>query len=255
VEERKRNKRHRELPVAKPNQSSDHLPGLDEAIRIVPAYELVVDRIRLALHMGTYLPGERLPSERAIAEQLGVSRVTVREALRVLQGEHYLRTSRGATGGAVVLQLDEPIDDLRRRMAKRLPEFEAIIDFRLAVECAAARLAARNRTQEHIDHAAQAINELAHSKDLASFRRADGAFHLVIADASGNRLLHRAIQGARAAMFLQLDTIDLHLSQKSSSREHRRVLAAIVNQRPQAAERAMAAHMESTRAAIRADYG
>ena len=234
------------------NQSSDHLPGLDEAIRIVPAYELVVDRIRQALSLGTYLPGEKLPSERTIAEQLGVSRVTVREALRVLQGEHYLRMFRGASGGAVVLARDEPVGVLRQRMRERLSEFESILDFRLAVECAAARLAALNRTPEQLEDAQQTIDELAKASDLPSFRRADSAFHLLIGVASNNRLLLAAIQQARVAMFLPLDTIGLSLSE-ASARQHSKVLRAIAKKDAHAAERAMAAHIEATRLGIRSE--
>ena len=62
------------------------------------AYAAVVERIRRALALGVLLPGERLPAERALAEELGVSRVTVREALRVLQGEGLLVTKRDSGG-------------------------------------------------------------------------------------------------------------------------------------------------------------
>ncbi len=68
-----------------------------------PVYELVVERIRRAIHIGSYVPGDRLPPERALAEQLGVSRTTVREAIRVLEGEGYVESRRGATGGVILL--------------------------------------------------------------------------------------------------------------------------------------------------------
>src|SRR5712691_7348558 len=73
-----------------------------ERIEPSPVYELVVERIRRAIHIGTYVPGDRLPPERALAEQLGVSRTTVREAIRVLEGQGYVETRRGSTGGLTV---------------------------------------------------------------------------------------------------------------------------------------------------------
>src|SRR5262245_21338895 len=61
------------------------------------AYELVVNQLKRAIHLGSYVPGDKLPPERALAEQLGVSRVTTREALRVLQGEGYISVGSGGT--------------------------------------------------------------------------------------------------------------------------------------------------------------
>lgn len=230
--------------------STDHIPGLGQAIRISPAYELVVDRIRLALHLGRYVPGEKLPAERTLAEQLGVSRVTVREALRVLQGEHYLGISRGVNGGAVVLANEEPVEVLRQRLREHLSDFDAILDFRIANEGAAARIAARRRTDADVASAAKTIEEMAECTDFASFRRADSAFHLVIAGATGNPLLQAAIQEARAAMFRPLDVIDLNVTRESSCREHRRILNAIIRRDSAAAERAMEAHIDTTRADV-----
>jgi DNA-binding FadR family transcriptional regulator len=230
--------------------SPDPLPGLDDAIRISPAYELVVERIRLALHLGRYLPGEKLPAERTLAKQLGVSRVTLREALRVLQGENYLQMSRGASGGAVVLARHEPIEVMRQRLRERIPDFDDILDFRIANEGAAARLAAERRTDDDIERAAQTIDEMRECTDISSFRRVDSTFHLLIAAATWNHLLRTAIQESRAAMFIPLDAIDLDVTRESSCREHKKILKAIIRRDPRAAERAMTAHIETTRADI-----
>ena len=75
--------------------------------RLVPltipaAYEHVVEPIRRMITLGEVLPGEHLPTERVLAESFQVSRVTVREALRILQGEGLIESRRGP-GGATVL--------------------------------------------------------------------------------------------------------------------------------------------------------
>src|SRR6266436_5989224 len=117
-----------------------------ERIEPSPVYELVVERIRRAIHIGTYVPGDRLPPERTLAEQLGVSRTTVREAIRVLEGQGYVEIRRGATGGVIMLDRGQTEERLGLIIRERLPELEEIVDFRIAVESRAARLAALRRT-------------------------------------------------------------------------------------------------------------
>ena len=69
-----------------------------EPVRKIAVHELVVNRLRRAIHLGDYLPGDRLPSERDIADRLEVSRESVREAIRVLESEGYVVSRRGAIG-------------------------------------------------------------------------------------------------------------------------------------------------------------
>ena len=66
------------------------------AVDLATAHEVVTERLRHAIHMGAYLPGDKLPPERALAQQLGVSRMTVREALRTLRDEGYVASQRGS---------------------------------------------------------------------------------------------------------------------------------------------------------------
>ena len=93
--------------------------------RVEPAaaHELVVAEIRRAIHMGSYVLGDRLPAERALAEQLGVSRATLREALHVLRSEGYVESRRGAHGGLVVL--DQGLNEERTLTSGRSPEAES----------------------------------------------------------------------------------------------------------------------------------
>ncbi len=75
-----------------------------DPVATVPAYELVLEQLRRSINLGHFGPGDKLPPERDLARQLGVSRTTVREAVRVLEGEALVEVRRGSTGGITVLQ-------------------------------------------------------------------------------------------------------------------------------------------------------
>src|SRR5688572_12085249 len=117
--------------IVNPGMSDDALLA---PLDVPPAYAAVVDRLRRSIALGIVAPGERLPSERALAAGLGVSRVTVREALRVLQGEGIIVTKRGGAGGAIVTPRAMTAEDVRADFARTRPRIEQVFEFRLAVE-------------------------------------------------------------------------------------------------------------------------
>ncbi|OBF53423.1 FadR/GntR family transcriptional regulator [Mycolicibacterium monacense] len=210
-----------------------------------PAYAAVVERVRRAVALGVLLPGDRLPSERALAEGLGVSRVTVREALRVLQGERLLITKRGNGGTVVaptVARLGDDPDGVS--YGRRLDE---VFELRLAVESMAARLAARRGRPEGLRWLDSCQEALRASSDVHTFRRADSEFHLAVARLSGNSMLSQVIEDARAAAFSRLDRQDFAVIYESSIRGHAAVIEAIRNADPDGAAAAMAAHIEEAR--------
>lgn len=210
-----------------------------------PAYAAVVERVRRAVALGVLLPGDRLPSERALAEGLGVSRVTVREALRVLQGERLLITKRG-NGGTVVAPTvlragDDPDGvDYGRRL-------DDVFELRLAVESMAARLAAERGRPEDLDALDACQRALQSSTDVHTFRRADSEFHLAVARMSGNSMLSQVIEDARAAAFSRLDRQDFAVLHETSIRGHATVIEAIRDRDGDAAAAAMVAHLEVAR--------
>jgi DNA-binding FadR family transcriptional regulator len=228
---------------------------VDEPVEIAAAYELVVERLRRAIHLRQYVPGDRLPSQRKLAESLGVSRVTVRDALRVLQGEGYVESRRGAMGGPFVVPRTEPAERLQEIFRERRAEFESILDFRLVVEGAAARLAAERRSPDDLDRMRAAIEGMRRATDLPGFRRGDSAFHLAVANAAANPMLREAIERARGAMFLPMDSLDQELRLAEWVGWHGQLLAAIEAGQAGRAERAMRWHIEHNRREIRALLG
>jgi DNA-binding GntR family transcriptional regulator len=205
-----------------------------QPVHLMPAHAVVADRLRRSIALGEVLPGERLPSERSLAQGLQVSRLTVRAALRVLQDEGAIVTRRGGTGGAFVTTRARPIDEDRVR---------EVFEYRLAVETGAARLAAARRTQADLARLAEQDRAIRRAADAGAFRRADSAFHLAVADASGNGMLRLAIEDARAATFDAFDALPFRVLRATTARGHAAVARAIEAGDGDAAAQAMAEHL------------
>jgi GntR family transcriptional repressor for pyruvate dehydrogenase complex len=217
-----------------------------ERVEHVPVYGLVVDQLRRAIHNGSFVPGDKFPPERELSKQLGVSRASVREAIRVLEGEGYVETRRGASGGLVVLDRARTEERLADVIRSRLPEIEQVIDFRLAVECSAARLAAVRRTDADLASLEAAFETMAASRQTRRFRAADSAFHQGIARAARNQWMERSIADARAYLWMTVDKVAENVF-RSAQLHHGQILAAIKAGDPDAAERHVAGHIEVTR--------
>lgn len=214
-----------------------------EPVRKVAIHELVVQRIRRAIHLGDYLPGDRLPSEREIAERLEVSRETVREAIKVLESEGYLVSRRGATGGLAVTALGGPVQRTLAQLQENQDSIVHLMDFRRANECLAARLAAKLRTKNDLAQISHAIEDLKMAKDIPRFRKADARFHLAVAVASRNPYVERAIVDAREAIFLWHGNRSYDLVLHTTLSGHQKILDAIAAQDPDAAAAAMDEHL------------
>jgi GntR family transcriptional regulator, transcriptional repressor for pyruvate dehydrogenase complex len=208
-------------------------------------YELVVDQLRGAIHMGTYAPGEKLPTERELAQRLQVSRLSVREAIRVLEVEGYVETRRGATGGIIVL--DRGIEEQRigPYIREMLPRMIEIFEFRGAIEPEAARLAASRRTDEHLARLQDANDQIDRSLETQRFRLADSQFHLGITDAAQNSWMREAVERARSAVWIPADPLYDHVF-RTATAHHGQILEAIRARDGDAAARLMREHLEFT---------
>lgn len=222
-------------------------------VATIPAYELVLEQLRRSIQLGHFLPGDKLPPERDLARQLGVSRTTVREAVRVLEGEGAVEIRRGSAGGIVLL--DQPMRP--EELQARQREFEDIIDFRLAVEPMAARLAAHRRSDEDLgvlDRAFARLDELGRSGaegQIGDWLRCDTDYHLLVAGIARNDRLARAVEDGRAGMFRPIGAVWGRLEQRAHH-GHDEIHAAIHAGDADAAAAAMAVHIEHTRTDVRA---
>jgi DNA-binding FadR family transcriptional regulator len=204
--------------------------------RVRKAYEQVADQLRELIVGGEIKPGHRLPNEAALSVQFGVSRATVREALRVLATQNLIRTTKGATGGSfVILPTADHISEFLSSNISLLSQTETVsldefLELREFLEVPAARLAARRHTPEAIEAMQSAIpgdwrelgteEQFIHNKD----------FHSELVLASGNTLLLIAAQPIFSV--LQTNLSRSHLGRRFHDQinaDHHAIAAAIAS--------------------------
>ncbi|WP_336208301.1 FadR/GntR family transcriptional regulator [Nonomuraea sp. LPB2021202275-12-8] len=225
-------------------------------VRAGNAFEETVERLLQAIKLGVVAPGEKLPPERELAVQLGISRVTLRDAIRALQEAGYLDVRRGRYGGAFVIYVPPTpgAADLRKVVADMgAADLADALTFRMAVECGAAQvLAASGLTPLQRATLERRLSDLDEAS-LADYRRLDTAFHLSIAELTGSSLLAAACADARLRVSDLLDAIPmLQANLDHAAAQHRAMVTAIVSGDPEAARCAVAEHLEGTAALLRA---
>lgn len=233
---------------------SARLAAVLRPVRAGNAFEETVERLLQAIKLG--MVAEKLPPERDLAVRLGISRVTLREAIRALQEAGYLDVRRGRYGGAFVTYTPpRPSQrDLRRAVADMGTDDVAdALTFRMAVECGAARvLAGLDLDRERRDLLRLRLREV-DSAGPDDYRRLDTAFHLAIAELTGSSLLAAACADARLRVTDLLNAIPvLQRNIRHAAAQHEAIVAAILDGDPDAAGRAVAEHLEGTAALIRA---
>src|ERR1700754_2815842 len=213
--------------------------------------QAVADHIRLMIHRGEVGPGDRLPAERDLAEQLGIARISLREAIKALQNDGYVEVRRGARGGTYVTELEEPVARWRARMRTESGEFDGIVDFRIALEAEAARLAAVRRDRADLAAMRAAIGNLERAESRTAFRLADSQFHSALAHAAGNERLQTAIESARAELFSTHDLLPYVHPIQESVRDHQAIYQAVRDANPGAAADTTREHIENARTQLR----
>jgi GntR family transcriptional regulator, transcriptional repressor for pyruvate dehydrogenase complex len=220
----------------------------------VKQYEVVADRLRQRVVHGELQPGARLPNEAALAADFGVSRATVREALRVLAAQNLIRTSKGAGGGSyVTLPSVNGVSDFVESSITILSDADDVtlaelLEARELLEVPAARLAAERRSPEELERLREAIpdeplrlgtqGQFVYNKD----------FHQAVIDGCQNALLAIAAQPVFAVLQRNLARSKLGARFHRTINEHHRAIAAAIEAgEPDAAGGEMHAHLEYLR--------
>ena len=229
---------------------------MKSTVAAVTTPEAVAAHLRQRIHAGDYSPGDWLPPQRDLAEQLGVARVSVREGIRKLVESGYLQVRRGAAGGAFVTELSQPLEAWRQRLRSMAGELDELIDFRSAVEAKAASLAAERASRSDLAEMRTALKAMRALRSpggeaRTAFRQADGQFHDALARAARNRRLDRVIREARLELFTPYDLLSFDEPIQPVLDDHQALYEAVRDGNSGRAAELMAEHVEHTRQQLR----
>ncbi len=232
--------------------------SLDAVLRPVRsgnAFEEAIQRIVQAIKLGAVTTGERLPPERTLAKQLGISRVTLREALRALTEAGLVESRRGRSGGTfITYRPDEHVDTGLLSTGRDLrDELEDHLVLRSVLEPGAAEAAARRNLDDGArDYVQERLDAVESTTSRRSHRLADARLHLAIAELTGSVSLIAAVADVQMTLGDMLDAIPVlaHNIERSHI-HHAAVVNAILSGRPEEARRHMREHVDATAALLR----
>lgn len=173
-----------------------------QPVRVARASDGIIHQIKESIFAGDLQPGHALPSEKELAEQFGVSRITVRDALRVLESQGLIQIKVGARGGAFVAapSTDPVSESLTNMLRLQQATLADLVEARILVEPHVAAMAAQRATPDDVaamERAIAAAREARTSGDRY-FIPNSVAFHLALAEAARNPVLLFAVNSFRA---------------------------------------------------------
>lgn len=192
-------------PSPTPEKADSGSQALFQPIRSVRAFEEIATQIRTELAEGRLRVGNRLPSERALSEQFGVSRNTLREALRSLEHAGLLRLQKGTTGGAFITQVSG--DTITTSMLDMfhlgaLPP-EKLTEARIWLESVIVREACLRATPEDLQQLRDNIQQAERAKTEGDFHRRVEThleFHRILTRMTGNPIMVIVMDGVLAVL-------------------------------------------------------
>lgn len=213
--------------------------------------ELIVDQVRSLIHEGKLKPGDRLPPEREMCERFGVSRVTVREALRVLEASGLVEIHVGAHGGAYVTQpsSDKVRDSIMDLLTLSSVKASDVTEVRMVLEvgiipilCAKADAEDLAALYEICDKQAAALQSGDYDVTLSA------EFHSRLAEATHNSAFAMLIHSFHGPLLMSLAKAQKTAPEmgRRGLEEHRALLTAIKAKDPDLGERIMREHLART---------
>jgi GntR family transcriptional regulator, transcriptional repressor for pyruvate dehydrogenase complex len=210
-------------------------------------YNTIVDQIRILIEDGTWGPGQKIPSERELAEKLSVGRSSVREALRILEAMRYIVIIQG---DGVFVNDRAKVSSGFNKLLDIVQDDDYLVDLmeaRELVESQIAFLAAESATQEDIQKLEEIVDRQAYQVEKGG----DGSqenieFHIFLSETTGNLVLTE-LQQSFLSFAHEVISKQFKIPGRidESVEQHRNLIQAIKERNPAAAHRLMLAHLRS----------
>ncbi|MET8805878.1 FadR/GntR family transcriptional regulator [Streptomyces sp. NPDC004546] len=230
--------------------------GLFKTVTSSRVSQLIVDQIRMLLKEERLKPGDRLPSERDLCTQFGVSRVTVREALRTLEAAGLVEIRLGARGGAYVTapssrRVGEGLADLLSLSPLTAAE---VTEARLVFELGIVPLIVERATEEDLDALRALCDEHAKAIEQDAYDMEMSAdFHARVAACTHNAAIEMLVQSFHGPLLMSLreaQSVEPTMGQRGS-KEHRAFVEAIAERDADAATEIMRTHLKRTASRVK----
>jgi GntR family transcriptional regulator, transcriptional repressor for pyruvate dehydrogenase complex len=243
--------------MASKTANTTQAPDMFSPVNVDRVSQVIVDQIKVLIRDGRLLPGDRLPSERELCQRFGVSRVTVREALRVLEAGGLLTIRVGAHGGAFLTsptteRLSEGLADL---ISVSKLTAANVTEARIIVELGILPLAVERATSDDIaalfamvDEAERALAADTYSVEMSA------AFHIRVAECTHNPAIAMLVQSFHGPLLMSLE--EAHQSAPMGHQgmdEHRKLAQAIKDRDLAAARKVATTHLDRTARRVRGE--
>jgi GntR family transcriptional regulator, transcriptional repressor for pyruvate dehydrogenase complex len=220
-----------------------------KAVQTLRLYEQIVQQIEDSILKGDLKGGEQLPAERELAQQFGVSRTAVREAMKTLREKGLVEAYAGR-GTFVTNGTSRSMRQTLDRMIRGGPSEGAVhlVEVREILEPEIAALAAQRADEDARTAMRESITVMDAALDAEGFIEGDLDFHLALAEAAGNPLILSLIDSIVGLLREQrMRTYYIAGGPERGQYHHKRILAAVERRDPQAAREAMFAHLRQVR--------
>ena len=220
-------------------------------IKKVRVGEQVFRQMKGLLISGEWRPGDKLPSETELAEQFGISRITVRQALERLSALNLIETRLGEGSFVKTVEIDQPLDNLISIAYLGTKTQSQVLEFRTILEVASAGLAAIRAgdedlllLQENLSH----MKAIAAQKDDDAFSDLDLEFHTAIGQITKNPLIIRTNSILRDVLEPSMKEVIQRMGYETALRYHAQIIDAIRQKDSALAEDLMRKHIEENKA-------
>ena len=227
---------------------------MNKVVRFEPrptkrAFEHISEQIRNLIYAGSIRPGERLPSERELAEQFQTGRLAVREAFRVLEEMGLIYIKKGKTGGAYIREFNKSVfsKSLTDAIESAMPSMEDLMEARAGLETLTVGFAIERMSPDDLQALKQNISEASQliNKGISS-SEVQINFHILLAKAAGNSTLETLLKSIMNVLQLFLlkgiepsrEHLDKHLN------DHKDILKTIQDKQPEKAKRQIVKHIQ-----------